>query len=185
MTLKQVIFFQRGGQGGYGADKALAESLQNALGSGYRLHYPQMLRDESQAEFVPEWLSNMAQAISVCLGDLYLVGHSLGASLLLKYLSEIKMHPNIKGIFLLGTPYWEGEEEWVQPLKLRDNFADGLLPNVPTVFYHCRDDEEIPFSHLLSYKQRIPWAKFREIEMGGHQFNNDLSQVAHDIVTMQ
>jgi hypothetical protein len=48
-------------------------------------------------------------------------------------------------------------------------------------FYHCRDDEEVPFGHLTIYKQQLPWASFREISVGGHQFNHDITIVANDI----
>jgi len=48
-------------------------------------------------------------------------------------------------------------------------------------FYHCRDDEEVPFEQLSIYQEQVPWACFREIEAGGHQFGNDLTLVAKDI----
>jgi pimeloyl-ACP methyl ester carboxylesterase len=59
--------------------------------------------------------------------------------------------------------------------------ADKLTAEVRIYFYHCKDDEEVPFSHLHEYKQRVPQATFREIENGGHQLNNGLALVASDI----
>jgi hypothetical protein len=37
-----------------------------------------------------------------------LIGHSLGGSFLLKYVSEEKIGKTIAGIFLIATPYWGG-----------------------------------------------------------------------------
>jgi uncharacterized protein len=48
-------------------------------------------------------------------------------------------------------------------------------------FYHCLDDEEVPVEQFAIYKQHLPWATFREVPTGGHQFNEDLSIVAADI----
>jgi hypothetical protein len=36
-------------------------------------------------------------------------------------------------------------------------------------------------NNFAIYKQHLPWATFREVPTGGHQFNEDLSIVAADI----
>lgn len=82
--------------------------------------------------------------------DVILVAHSLGASLLLKYLSEHNISKRAAGIFLISTPFWSGKEEWVQGLKLQKGFPENLPKNSRIFFYHCRDDEEIPFDHFTS-----------------------------------
>jgi predicted alpha/beta hydrolase family esterase len=140
-----------------------------------------MLTDETGPDFGPRWLKQIGEEISSIKGDVILAGHSLGASMLLKYLSENKIKKNIAGIFLIATPFWSGNEDWVQSLKLQENFSDKLPKGVPTFFYRCKDDEVVPFDHLIFYKQHLPWAVFREISHGGHQFNNDLAPVADDI----
>ena len=113
--------------------------------------------------------------------DAFLVGHSLGASLLLKYLSENKITKVIRGIFLISTPFWMGEEDWVQGLKLQDGFAERLPENVPVFLYHSVDDEEVPFTHLDTYRQKLSDATLRQIAKGGHQLDNNLAAVALDI----
>ncbi|MCD8540621.1 MAG: alpha/beta hydrolase [Leadbetterella sp.] len=180
MKVKQVLFIQGGGNGGYEADAALTASLQSELGSGYRVHYPQMLPDETMEDFAPYWLNQMDKEISAFQSELILAGHSLGASVLLKYLSENSTGKNITGIFLIAPPFWSGKQNWVQPLKLQDGFAGKLPKHIPIFVYHCKDDE-VPFSHFTTYKQYLPHAAFREIENGGHQLDNDLSLVANDI----
>jgi pimeloyl-ACP methyl ester carboxylesterase len=52
---------------------------------------------------------------------------------------------------------------------------------VPIFLYHSRDDEWVPFAHLAMFAERIPQAIIREFDGRGHQFNNDLSEVAEDI----
>ncbi len=178
---KHLLFIHGGGEGGYEADAALVASLQAALGSEYTISYPEMESDESAPDF--GWPGYIGIKISESIDGVILAAHSLGASMLLKYLSENPTGKKIAGIFLMATPFWNGDEDWQAGLKLRENFAD-QLPGTPIFFYHCRDDEEVPFSHLDDYKQKLPQATFCELGSGGHQFNNDLTVVADDIKSL-
>jgi predicted alpha/beta hydrolase family esterase len=173
--MKQITFIQGRGSGGYQADARLVRSLQAELGAEYKIHYPQLQTDESLPDF--GWLKQIGEAID---GASVLVAHSLGGSLLLKYLAKNKVNQPISGIFLLATPFWGGNEAWVQGLKLREDFADHL-PHVAIFFYYCKDDAEIPVGQMKSYQKKLPGAVFREIESGGHQFKGRLGQVARDI----
>lgn len=177
---KDVLFIQGGGNGGYKADKPLVASLQTALGRNYIVHYPQMLPDETAPDFAPQWLQQIGNQIAA-RKELILAGHSLGASMLLKFLSENSTPKSIAGLFLVAPPFWSGAEDWVQPLKLQQHFANKLPKELPVFFYQCKDDEVVPFDHFKRYQQHLPWAVFRELPVGGHQFNNDLSLVATDI----
>ena len=49
-------------------------------------------------------LEPIAREIESLADPIVLVGHSLGASMLLKYLSEYPVQKEIKGVFLLATP---------------------------------------------------------------------------------
>lgn len=176
---KHVIFFHGGGgQQDYDADEKLAASLKLNLGATYLLHYP----------FLPEGdapdlgrREQIDREISASEDGVILVGHSFGASMLLAYLSENKIKKKISGIFLISTPFWSGDEDWVAAFRLRPDFAEALPRKIPIFFYHCRDDEEVPFDHLAIYKKELPWATYREIPVGGHQHNNDLTIIANDI----
>jgi uncharacterized protein len=176
---KQALFIQGGGNGGYEADAKLVASLQKALGKDYEIGYPRMQTDAAAPDF--GWLRQIAKEIDKLSNGVILVAHSLGASLLLKYLSDNKVSKRMAGIFLAATPFWSGKEQWVQGLKLREDFAESLPKKKPIFFYHCRDDEEIPFDHLALYRRKMPSATFREIATGGHQLNDDLDIVARDI----
>jgi predicted alpha/beta hydrolase family esterase len=179
---RQVLFIQGGGNGGYEADAALASSLQEALGVGYDVKYPLINANENAPDF--GWTKQLAEKIAASGDNLFIVAHSFGASLLLKYLSENSPENKIAGIFLIATPFCHGDEAWKAGFKLQEDFAEKLPKGIPVFFYHCRDDEEVPFSHLSVYKQKLPRANFREIPRGGHQMNNDLSLVAEDIKSL-
>jgi uncharacterized protein len=179
MMKKNVLFIQGGGsEEDYEADTQLVASLREALGEDYTVHYP-LLPDEGGSDFGRK--KQIGKEISLIKGEIILVGHSLGASMLLKYLSESVGQEKIAGIFLLATPFWSGDEAWKQGLKLNNDFADQLPNNVPVFLYHSQDDKEVPIDHLEMYAKQLPRATVRRISAGGHQFNNDLSAVAKDI----
>lgn len=40
------------------------------------------------------------------------IGHSLGASVLVKYLAEEKSNVVVAGLFLIAAPFWGKDDEW-------------------------------------------------------------------------
>lgn len=179
---KQILFFHGGGgEDDYAADAKLVESLKANLGHEYSVAYPLLpdngKPDLGRREQIPREITGKSDGV-------ILVAHSLGASMLLACLCEFEVRKRISGIFLLATPFWSGNEDWVKPFQLQPDFAKRLDAKVPLYFYHCRDDEEVTFDHMRIYKQHVPWASFRELPVGGHQFNNDLSVVAGDIKSL-
>jgi hypothetical protein len=182
MKNKHVLFIHGGGsKEDYAADAMLVASLQEALGEEYVLHYP-FLPNASDPDLGRK--KQIGKAIALIKGEIILVGHSLGASMLLKYLSESRTRKKIAGIFLISTPFWKGQEDWKQGFKLHKDFAGKLPKEVPIFLYHAEDDEEVPFDHLEVYAQELPKATVRKMSSGGHQLNNDLSIVSKDIKSL-
>ncbi len=178
---QQVLFIH--GAGGYEEDEKLAVNLQNILGAAYEVQYPQM-PNEDHLEY-EAWKQRVVTELAALDDEVILLGHSLGGSILLKWLSEEKRDMPIAGLFLIAVPFW-GTEGWeVSEYELEENVASKLPNELPVFFYHSRDDEIVPFSHLALYAQKLPQATIRECDTGGHQFNNDLSSVARDIKRLE
>jgi predicted alpha/beta hydrolase family esterase len=178
---KHVLFIHGGGgEGAYEEDGILVASLQNALGATYAVRYPKMPLEES-AEYA-DWKAQIATELSALDDEVILVAHSVGGSILLKYLSEEQVDKPIAGLFLLATPYFGGDDNWnYAEMNLPQDFA-AMLPTIPRIFlYHSRDDEVVPFAHLALYAAKLPQATIREFDRRGHQFGNDLAEVAEDI----
>jgi uncharacterized protein len=183
---KHVLFIQGAGKGAYEEDKELAASLRKALGTDYEVHYPAML-DEDNAPY-EQWKQQIEKELAAMQGTIILVGHSVGASVLIKCMSETEVKKPIAGIFLIATPFWGGNGwryEGYEELALPKGFAAKLPKGASIFLYHCRDDETVPFEHLALYAQVLPQASVRELDAGGHQLNNDLFEVAQDIKTLQ
>lgn len=176
---RQVLFIHGGGPGAYEADKKLAANLRDELGPAYHVRCP-VMPDEESPEY-EAWKAEIEQELAALDGEVILVGHSLGALILLKYLSEGEVQKPVAGLFLVATPYvgtggWEFEDD-----ALREDFAAKLPARLPVFLYHSHDDEVVPFAHLALYEAKLPQATFHELDGRGHQFDNDLSEVARDI----
>ena len=179
---RQVLFIHGGGQGAYEADKELAANLRDELGAAYDVRCPEM-PDEESPEY-EAWKEKIEQELAALDGEVILVGHSLGALILLKYVSEEEVEKPVAGLFLVATPYvgtggWEFEED-----ALREDFAAEIHLRLPVFLYHSHDDEVVPFAHLALYEAKLPQATIQELEGRGHQFDNDLSEVARDIKSL-
>ncbi|KQW42466.1 MULTISPECIES: alpha/beta hydrolase [unclassified Roseateles] len=179
MTKKHVLFIQGGGEGAHAADAPLAASLRQALGDGYEVHYPRMHGEDDPS--LEPWKAQIAAELSPLRGAVTLVGHSLGGSMLLRYLAEQTPPVPIAALFLLAAPAWDGEQWVFDELVLPPDLGDQLAAVGRITIYHCRDDETVPFAHLALHAARLPRATTRPLARGGHQFDNDLSAVATDI----
>ncbi len=128
---KQILFIHgSGGEGAYEVDGILVASLQNNLGADYDVSYPKMPLQES-AGYV-DWKAQIATALSAFVGEVILVAHSVGGSILLKYLTEEQVGNPIAGLFLLAAPYFGGDADWNYPeMNLPQDFAMKLPPTPP------------------------------------------------------
>lgn len=175
-----VLFIQGGGTGAYAADRALADSLECALGASWDVQYPQM-PDEENCPY-PEWKAEIDARLAAIGGLVALVGHSMGGSVLLKYLCDRPAPPRIVGLFAVAAPYWgAGGWNWDE-MALPIDAAARLAGDWPLVLHYSRDDEVVPFSHLALYTARLPRAMVREYDGRDHQFGDDLADVAADIL---
>lgn len=183
---KQVLFLQGAGRGAYEADNRLVDNLRHLLGSEFEVHYP-MMPDEDNPDY-STWKQQIESELTTLNGNVILVGHSLGASILIKYLAENTIEKTISGIFLIATPYWGGSGGWrydgYETLALQKDFMAKLPKSARIFLYHGSDDETVPFAHLSLYAQKLSQATKRELEGRGHQLNNNLSEVAEDIKSL-
>lgn len=99
----ELLFLHGGGEGAYAADEPLVASLRDALGAAYDVRYPSMPTvDQSVYE---EWKAQLGDELAAMSGALLLVGHSFGASMLLKFGADVQPTQPIAGLFLVACPY--------------------------------------------------------------------------------
>ena len=151
MTRQPVLFIQGAGDmwapDGSGV---LVKYLEKSLGAEYDVIAPEMPDAETDPRYIP-WRNRIDAELRAMDRAVVLVGHSLGGSVLLKYLAEGPPRVSIAGLFLISIPWW-GPEGWAyEEFALPDDFAP-RLPTVPIYLYHSRDDPHVEFTHLALYE---------------------------------
>ena len=162
MTATCVLFIQGGGKGAHAEDTPLADSLKRALGPKYDVRFPRMPGEADPN--VQSWKRKIASELSRISGQVILAAHSVGGSMLLKYLSEEKVEKPIAGVFLLAAPSWDDDRWNFDNLKLPRDIAERLARIPRLFFYHCRDDDVVPFAHLALHAARLPRAVTRAVD---------------------
>lgn len=182
---RRVLFIQGAGQGAHKADAKIVENLQHILGPDYEVVFPAM-PNEADADY-DAWKRTIENELAKTQEPTMLVAHSVGASILLKCLSEIAIRTRVSGIFLMAAPFWGGNG-WLydgyKNLELTNDIASALPPGVPVFLYHCRDDTIVPYEHLALYARLLPHANKCGLDEGGHQFSSGVSLVAKHIVAV-
>ena len=164
--LSTVLVIHGAGEPRRRAGKIYWETLLgNGLGSEYRVRAPRM--PGPTEPHYETWAKRLAELIAECDRPA-LVGHSLGASVVLKYLAEAEPRPALAGLFLIATPFWgPGFPEFALP----PDFSARLRDLSPLYLYHSRDDSEVPFEQLEQYARALPQAVVRAVDGRGHEFD--------------
>ena len=138
--------------------------LGKPLGPDFVVQAPRMPRPDEP--HYSTWAKRIAELIAG-IETPALVGHSFGASVLLKYLSEVTPRPSLAGLFLIATPFWGPD---FPDFALPPDFGVRLRDVSPIYLYHSRDDSEVPFEHLERYRRALPQAIVRALDGRGHEF---------------
>lgn len=183
MRKKQVLFVHCGGtQGLHEGSSDLVAWLRMVLGPPYEVFYPKMPNPDQPS--YEEWKQIIQHELNQLDHGVIIIGHSLGGSVVLKFLSEEKISKKIDGVFMIGSPYW-GKKNWrVNEYMLKKTFA-ASLPDINELFlYHSRKDSVVPFNHLSYYAKQLPFANVREIDGSEHIFASGLPEMARDIKSL-
>lgn len=180
---RQVLFIHGGGEGAHKEDAALAESLRRNLGPSYHIRYPAM-PNEADPDY-ETWKRIILREAQDMGEDAVLVGHSIGASVLIRIFADRGPAPSIAGLFLIAGPFWHDHEFWRwDEVALSEEVAALYPRDVPLFLYHGDEDEVVPVSHLDMYAKALPQAVVRRLSGRNHQLNDDMIDVAGDIARL-
>jgi predicted alpha/beta hydrolase family esterase len=110
-----------------------------------------------------------------------MMGHSLGASVLLKYLAVEKPFLALDALLLIATPLW-GLPDWTHGDYFLPADCTKALANIKKIiFYHSTDDDVVPFHHSEMYRKRLPVATLRMLHGQGHYFTKGIPVLVDDL----
>ncbi|MEP6596143.1 MAG: alpha/beta hydrolase [Ginsengibacter sp.] len=180
-TKKQIFFAHSGGeQESHGKGSYdLVLFLRAELGDKFNVHYPIIEKPEEPTYAM--WNKMLKTEFTKLKDSVILIGHSLGGSMLLKFLSEEQIKLEITALFLIAAPWW-GKEGWnVDEFVLKKNFVS-TLPDIPLIsFYHSKNDEIVPYQHLSFYRNLFPSAFIHEVKGKDHAFQKGLPELVEVI----
>ena len=177
----QIFFAHSGGpQGKPGRGSFdFVQRLREELEPEYSIHHP--IIKVPDAPTYEMWETMLDRELCGLYGDVLLIGHSLGGSVLAKYLSEKSCRFQSAGLFLVAAPWW-GHDGWnAEEFTLRSDLSKHL-PRIPDIhLYHSLDDAVVPFSHVKLYQKMFPDAFLHELEGSDHVFADGLPLLVEHI----
>ncbi len=143
------------------SEKGWKDHLAEDLGASFDVVRPSM--PSPQNAKYEEWTLWFEKYFPMVRDDVILVGHSLGANFLAKYLSENDFPVRIAQLHLVAGCYGcAGGFVLGQSLEK-------IAQTVSRVFlYHAPDDPVVPFADAERYSQQLPQAEFISLDGRGH-----------------
>ena len=116
-----------------------------------------------------EWKIYFEKLLSLLRNDIQLVGYSLGAIFLAKYLHESPLSKPVRRLVLVSPCY---DDESVEDLgSFQVTSATGLETSAKEIhLFHSKDDPVVPFTELAKFQRDLPTATVHIFEDRNHFF---------------
>lgn len=155
--------------------------LDNKLGDNFKYILPTM-PNKNNAKYV-EWKIWFEKVLEYVDDNFILLGHSLGGTFLIKYLSENKISKNIKKLFLISSVI-NGPER--KKYQLDTFFINkSLIKNISKleniILIHSKDDNEVSFDNFEELAKFLPEAEQMIFADRGHFMGEEFSELVEKI----
>lgn len=118
-----------------------------------------------------EWKIYFEKLVPLFTDDVQLIGHSLGAMFLAKYLNTHTLESPVKRLILIAGGYNDETSEDLGSFKVES--AKNLPRSAKEIhLFHSQDDPVVPFSELAKYQADLPGAASHIFKNRGH-FNDE------------
>jgi len=114
-----------------------------------------------------EWKIYFEKILPLLTGDVSLVGHSLGAMFLAKYLHETTLPRKVRQLILISPGYDDDSLEDLGSFGIES--ASGLGNSADAIhLFHSQDDPIVPFAELAKFQADVPHAISHVFDDRGH-----------------
>ncbi len=134
-------------------------SFDKKLGKRFEVIKPWMpLADNAKYE---DWKIHFERFFPFLKNNVILIGQSLGAVFLVKYLSEHKFPKKILSVYLIGTPFDNTlpGEDLVNGFKLKSNLSMIEKNCKKITFLFSKNDDVVPVEHAKKYRKKLKNAR--------------------------
>lgn len=122
-----------------------------------------------------EWVIWFEKIIPYFSDDVRLIGHSLGAMFLAKYLHENPLKKPVHQLILLAAGYNDSTEDYG---SFMITSAKGIEKSADEVhLLHSRDDFIVPYSELAKFEADIPTAHVHRSDNKNHFLDPDFPEL--------
>lgn len=154
--------------------------LEDKLGGNYSVLMPTMPNNKN-AKYL-EWEIWFNKIIPFIQDGVILVGHSLGATFLFKYLSEQVLDKKVKAtVFIAGVYDDSVFEESLGDFKKPDSFKGFIDQAGKVSVFHSKDDQVVPFSQTQILREMIGEYDLHEFNERGHFNQEEFPELAEKI----
>lgn len=146
----------------------IIQTLGKLLSDGFR---PRAVPMEAGASDPEDWIDLLSVELRSVNDNDILIGHSLGASQILKWLATSKQTHRPKAVFALACPFW-GAKDWDSDEYRLIPGSAAVLARIDLIsFWHGGEDSTVPPAHLELYRDFVPFAEFSLLPGIGHDFD--------------
>jgi len=149
--------------------KGWQDSFEKSLSKQFEVVRPRMPRSEN-AQY-EEWAIHFKRFFPFLQDGIVLVGNSLGAGFLVKWLASHRFPRKISGVFLVAPPF----DNTLRDSELTNGFViRGDLSQLPKQcenihFFFSENDECVPIAHAEKFRRKLPEANFHSYpDKNGH-----------------
>lgn len=154
-------------------------NLQDDLGDDFDVYLPKM--PNAQNAVYAEWKLWFEKFLAILEDGVILVGHSLGAVFLAKYISENGSIKKIKATLLVAPPFSADEGRVLPQFSITSSLEKLKEHGGRVIIYHSKDDPVVDFSELQEYQDCLPTLESKVFEDRGHFNMEEFPEILEDI----
>ncbi len=156
----------------------LADQLRDR---GFEVVVPTLSLTTTDELNLPLIIEEMKSQVGYLKNDDILLGHSLGAFIIMQYLEAVEMTETPRAIIMVAAP-WKVSKPEIRRLFLMDLDAEVLMWKAREyVIVHSKDDPLVPFEHGKRLAETLK-ARLVETDADGHYLNASYPVLVETIV---
>lgn len=167
----------------YAQKKKWRASLQSDLQQTHTVMLPEMPnKQNARYDAWKLWFEKYVPYLKE--GDI-LLGHSLGAVFLTKYLSEEELPMTLKALYLIAAPFFSEDSKEGGDFRFKADLLPQILKKCENiVLYHAEDDPVVPFADLKRFAEHLPGARTVVFKDRGHFLQESFPELLEDLKSL-